>query len=111
MILDITTGAETINFCSLKNCLRNFMANLTEKYQRSAKEIVNESFSGQFYFISSKILVVFSLFYMDLSILYISLFAVTGVVYEADNAYTWSCYGLDQFLTPAKSDTWILSKF
>ena len=42
------------------------------------------------------------------------LLAVTGVVHEADDAYsiwsTWSCYWLDQFLTLAL-DAWILSKF
>ena len=40
--------------------------------------------------------------------------AVTGVMHEADDAYsiwsTWSCYWLDQFLTLAL-DAWILSKF
>ena len=40
--------------------------------------------------------------------------AVTGVMHEADDAYsiwsTWSCYWLDQFLTQAL-DAWILSKF
>ena len=43
-----------------------------------------------------------------------SLLAVTGVMHEADDAYsiwsTWSCYWLDQFLTLAL-DAWILSKF
>ena len=42
------------------------------------------------------------------------LLAVTGVMHEADDAYsiwsTWSCYWLDQFLTLAL-DAWILSKF
>ena len=43
-----------------------------------------------------------------------SLLAVTGVLDEADNAYsiqsTWSCYWLDQFLTLALN-TLILSIF
>ena len=55
----------------------------------------------------------YSVIYMDLSLGFVTwiclnlnwLLAVTGVMHEADDAYsirsTWSCYWLDQFLTLA----------
>ena len=53
MTLDITTSAWLINFCfkttksyGLRNQLRNFVADLIEKYQKSVKEMVNDSFSA-----------------------------------------------------------------
>ena len=55
MALDIATGAWLIDFClkattshDVRSCLRNFMADskISEKYHRSFKEVVNDSFPG-----------------------------------------------------------------
>ena len=76
VILDIyTTGAWLIDFSrkatksyGLRSHLRNGRyKDLTEKYQRSVKKIVNDLFPVWSYFTFGKILVMFSLFYMHLS--------------------------------------------
>ena len=90
---------------------------LIEKYRRSVSAMVSDSFPGQFLF---NMWQEFSRFcylhgFVTWICLYLNLLlAVTGVMHEADDAYsiwsTWSCYWLDQFLTLAL-DAWILSKF
>ena len=131
MISDIATNAWLIDFChkaikpwGLRSLSRNFMADI----RISLRNIGGQSMQwwaihsqDNFYLTCSRNLVAFVI-YMDLSLgfvtwicLYLNwLLAVTGVMHEADDAYsvwsTWSCYWLDQFLTLAL-DAWILSKF
>ena len=123
MILDITTSARLIHFClkatksyGLRSPLRNFMADIDISLENTRSQ------SRQWWMIHSKdrfnsIQQAFScvfIVYMDLSILYfIANEAVTGVMHEADNAYSirsiWSYYWMGQILTPANSK-WILWK-
>ena len=104
----------------LENLFKKFYDryhDLIEKYQRSVKEIVNLSFPWyNLLYIQrdfSHVFIILHRFVTWVCHYFISLIAVLGVMHKADNAYsvpsTWSCYWLDQFLTPAYS-TRTLSK-
>ena len=84
----------------LKKSFKNFYGrhqNLIEKSQRSFKEMVSDSFPGySFLYVFNKILVVFSLSYMDLRLEFVTwifqyfilLLAVMSAMHETDTAHS-----------------------
>ena len=131
MILDIATiSALLIDFCrkaiqpcDLKSRLRNFMINMnisevsqgnTRGQSRKWRMIHSQD---DLHLTYNRTLVVFDVMHGIVTWIcryVIRFLAVTGVMHEADDAYsirsTWSCYWLDQFLTLA-FNAWILKKF
>ena len=106
----------------LENLFKKFYDryhDLIEKYQRSVKEIVNDSFPWyNLLYIQrdfSDVFIILHRFVTWVCQYFISLIGVLGVMHKADNAYsvpsTWSCYWLDQFLTPAYSTRTLSKKF